>query len=608
MNVVNARRGSSDGGFTLIEVIVAMFITLIVMTAMMGVIVSSLSTIAQAKQRQTATSLATQSLERLRALPYDAVTQPDGSAPETGIAFVTDVSGVRHFTPTAVLPGFDEVLVVNNPGTWSGSGQFDDVTIGSATYRVSTYVSKPPTTPAGQQTFTATAIVTWTSSVSHGTRRVVEQSTLYSPAGCLSTAQSPFAAPCQSYFTAHAGQVLSSLSVTNPTDSTLPIEGFGASDTKLEIGFPSNDANLLIEQTASGNAGATTEGVAVSGTTPQGSAVASAAVDSDPSSTPGQSETVTTPGYASSSLSATGSAGQLIVTPAGTNTGGAASAIAAPSALCVGVSGSGLITGDPTTLRPCSSSWVQPGSGTSSLVYKPAWGSGPPLSVATFDGESTPARSVAAQLTKPNADACTGGSGPSAVGCAYGAASREVGTVQLGLASGASSVPAGFGGGPILTVSGLEESVRAEEGQGGREPLYSRSGAVRVWDGSTYQDIDLADYSDPAGSPAGATVNVPPTAFVYPAASGDVTLTYEGVVSVQRPQVTRTQSGATRTASLVADCKAKACTTEVNGGGVVTATFTVTVQRGGLQVAQFGMSTSLGGLVSEASYKVAANG
>jgi hypothetical protein len=174
--------------------------------------------------------------------------------------------------------------------------------------------------------------------------------------------------------------------------------------------------------------------------------------------------------------------------------------------------------------------------------------------------------------------------------------------------TGASGVPAGFGTG-LVRVTGLTESARAEEGQGARTPAYTRTGTLEVWTGSAYTTVDLAGFATPpSGSvPAGQTWVVPPTTLAYPAAFGDVTLTYEGQVSVQRPAVERTQTGATRSGNLVTDCKTKACVTRVNGGGAVTSVLTVTVQRGGVQVARFGISTTLGGLVAQSTYKVAAN-
>ncbi len=65
-----ARTGPPDAGFTLVELVVAMVVTLIVVTALIGVFLSSLSGVALAKQRQAASSLATGVMEQIRALDY----------------------------------------------------------------------------------------------------------------------------------------------------------------------------------------------------------------------------------------------------------------------------------------------------------------------------------------------------------------------------------------------------------------------------------------------------------------------------------------------------------------------------------------------------------
>jgi len=213
---------SHDAGFTLIEIIVAMVLMLSVLTALLGVLVSSLQTVAQARQRQAATAQATQTLERLRAIPYSALTIADPAfwPPSPALDYVAVAGAVATFTPTAGLPGVSETLVVNE---YSGTRAF--VLVDGVTYIVQTYVTKAVPIGAGGQAYNLTAIVKWTSSVNHTERRTVERSTAYSPSGCLSTAQHPFSGPCQAYFTAQAGLSAGGFTVTNPTDSTANIPG-----------------------------------------------------------------------------------------------------------------------------------------------------------------------------------------------------------------------------------------------------------------------------------------------------------------------------------------------------------------------------------------------
>jgi Tfp pilus assembly protein PilV len=310
-SINRAVRHGRDDGFTLIEIILAMFLTVVAMTALLGVLVSSLKTVTQARQRQTATALATQSLERLRALPYDSVT---GSAAATypktvGLQYVTTSGTTDTFAPT-VLPGVSETLVVNQY-----SGKLASTTIDGVAYVVQTYVTKPAATAALQQAFNLTALVSWTSTVYPTTRTTAERSTEYSPAGCLSTAQSPFAAPCQAYFTAQAGLSASGFSVTNADDPTLDIPGING--RLVELNLPVLSANLQIEQTASGSAvGGTSAAKTVPGAAAGvGGVSASVAVDSDPSSTPSQQQSASANQSFTSPVSISGTSGTLSATP-----------------------------------------------------------------------------------------------------------------------------------------------------------------------------------------------------------------------------------------------------------------------------------------------------
>jgi len=372
MRCIGRVRSRVDEGFSLIEVIVAMVIIAAVMATLAGIVVSSLTTITQARQRQTATALATQAIERLRALPYDTISLANASATPDATATYAVLDGGLYYLRTA-LPNLalEERLIVNGV-----SGRASDQTVDEVTYRVHSYVSLAPLTAGGQQAFNLTAIVVYTSTVSRGERITAQRSVAFSPSGCLSTAQNPFTAPCQSYFTANAGQALGGITISNPLDSTLPILGFDAAGgTLLELGLAGNSATLLVEQTASGNSGAVTSGARqVAGTqSSTGSVTASAAVDSDPSSTPDQAAVNTTTGQTSSPRILMGTAGSLVATPNTADSGRSAAAVFADGSYCVGVSGTGLATGpDASHLRPCASSHVQPAGRTSSRCSPPA--------------------------------------------------------------------------------------------------------------------------------------------------------------------------------------------------------------------------------------------
>jgi prepilin-type N-terminal cleavage/methylation domain-containing protein len=590
-------RRTDDEGFTIVEVIVAMVIIAGVMATALTFLVSGLQTVVQSRQRQTATALATEELERLRALPYNTVTVHSAAAtPAPTAIYAVPKSGAYVFDADLAasdIPGLTgtEKLILNDV-----SARTRDVTVDNVTYRVHTYV-----TEAGSDSFNLTAVVVYSSSVSRGERITVQRSVTYSPAGCLSTAQNPFAAPCQAYFTMTAGQALGAITVTNPDDGTQPIPGFDQGGaTRLEMTLPTSSSTVLVEQTASGTASAMTSGAARTSASPSstGAQTGSVAVDSDPSTADISSpQSTTTPSQTSTPQTVQGSAGVLRASVFSGDFGRARSAIFAGTSECVGTNGVGLVTGPASQLRPCSSAEITPSGTSMALSYFPdaAYGfASVEIPLVTVASMGT-ARSVAAQLVGTNADACTG-VGTKVAGCAYAAANRSLGAVRIGPAAnggGTTWVP-GMDGRGILQMNGFAELVRVEEGEGATTRMYNRTGSLDVFTGAGYATLPLD---------ADATVPVD-TVIQYMSPSGQVIdAHYEGYVIVNAPALEMTPT--TRTGNLKADCTASACASQVNGAAAVIANFTVTFSLGGTELTRFGLGIDLGGLLAQASYKAA---
>ena len=588
-----ALASTHDAGFTLIEIIVAMVLVVIVMTALLGVLVSSLQTVAQARQRQAATAQATQTLERLRAIPYSALTIADPAfwPPSPALDYVAVAGAVATFTPTAGLPGVSETLVVNK---YSGTRAF--VLVDGVTYTVQTYVTEAMPIGAGGQAYNLTAIVKWTSSVNHTERRTVERSTAYSPSGCLSTAQHPFSGPCQAYFTAQAGLSAGGFTVTNPTDSTANIPGMGG--RLLALDLPDLSANLQIEQTASGSAIGATSGVrSVAGTTTTfGELAAASSVDSDPSSIPNQSA-VATKSQLPGTASLTGVGGTLSATPTNNDSAWSAAAIAADSTTTCqdGTSTlTGLNTGpDPASLRPCAAANERQLSTAGAITYTPP--SGPSVSVLSLAQAPTVSRAVAAQLAMTNAGVCSTALGASMPNCAHSAAYRSLGDLIVGAPTGGTSSLSTANG--LFRVTGLIESVVAERGFGAAvTPAYTRTGHIYIWNGSTYTDVVLANYAAPAAGAVPASESWTSSATTT---YGVITVAMTADITVQRPQ---------RTVSGPIDCLADACVAQMNGGGGIRAQTTFVVTSGGTELTRFVLVADVGGLLAQSTYKAAPSG
>ena len=578
-----ALASTHDAGFTLIEIIVAMVVVVIVMTALLGVLVSSLQTVAQARQRQTATALATRSLEQLRALPYAVVTGPDSTyTPNAG--YVTGSAPNYTFAPPAsMLAGVSETLVVNK---YSGMRLAPSPVLDNVSYTVDRYVTKGAIA-AGQQAYNLTALVSWKSSPSAITRTIVERSTTFSPTGCLSTAQHPFSGPCQAYFTGQAGQNAVAFQVTDPTDSSADIQGLNG--RLVELSLPDLSTNLQIEQTASGTSNIATSGVRTLGATPAGAGnlPAAASVDSDPSSVPGQLVTSSV-SQVNGSVSLSGivaGVGTLSATP-GTSSGTVWSAIGANSSYCQDptLTGStGLTTGPTsTTLGPCSSAKTTASVGGTITYTTPG---GKVVSLLTLGAAPNPSSAVAARISNlasnANASACVGTT--TAPGCVHAAVSRSVGTLTVGSATGGNG-PAAMTSG-IFNISGLAETAEAERGVGAASAAtFTRAGSVNYWNGSTYTTISLAWNLF-------ASVTIAPVTITY---TGGTTVTEESTITVQP-----------LTQSTTTDCTTTACVSAVNGAGSLVALTTFTVISGGTTVTTFALLSNLGGVMAQSTYKAA---
>ncbi len=624
------RRANGETGFTLIEVIVAMVITMLVMTTLTYVVVAALKTIQQGKQRQTATALATQRIEQLRAMPYNDVTLGTAASVDPGLLYVNQSGGAPYaFKPAASLvpglPAAGEPLVVN-----SVSGHWENQQVDKITYQVHTYVTGPFAT-GSSQTFAITVVVHWTSSVWPNGRTSVERTTTFQPGGCLSSATSPYNAPCQVYVTARAGDALAGVSITDPDDSQLPL--LGQSTNSMLLSLPGSSASFFVEQTANGVAkstGASAEkrdGQVVEAES--GGESAKAAVDSDPSSVPNQDVDASLPppsggilGVGPASPDAS-SQGRLTLTHPAGGSGGAHAAISTAAQPCVGLDGD-LDTGTPK--RPCASSNVSQNAGATTLSYlSPLQGA--KVTLATFAPSYT-SRAFAGQFGKANGTLTCAGSKPSGittVDCVAAGATRTVGASGFGAATqnasftpvatqaGGAALPAGavldLGGKGLWQTSTITETARVAEGTGAEARTFARSGTLWVWTGDAagngYTEVNLSQWgiAASASDPQSLTLDILATDVKY---SNEITLRYSGKVTVQRPKVSAAGTFPRVVGSM---CKTNACVSSVDGSATVVATVQVEVYVQGTPTpwTRFAVVSDLGGVSADVSYKAASD-
>jgi type II secretory pathway pseudopilin PulG len=630
-----------DDGFTLVELVVAMFITLLVMSSLLGIVVQGLSSVAKSKQRQEATAQANGAMEKLRAVPYASLTSPVGpqsvAAGDPNLDYTSTPPRLLLSTAAGcpATPSSCEQLIVNSFSPAKVTSVVDGVT-----YTVTTYVSIPNVTTSGAQPFSLTAFVSYKSNVSGGPQTSVQHSTTFSPNGCLSIMTHPFSGPCQTYFTIQAGLSDTGVSVTkahaNPSaaspDPLHPnaINGINLGDGvgEIDLGMPTLSTNLLIEQTVSGKGTvATTDGRQISDSgsllASTGGTTANASVDTDPSTTTQPSSTPPAVAQNYTPLTTTGAGGSLTVTPISAGTGQISAGTAADSTLCIGgdAAGSPLSTGvSPTPgYRPCVSGKVQPGGIAGTIAYQAMSSSGPILAggafqAATFnaaqlDPWSTAARAVSAHLTTANSSACTTSPGASGTGCGEAHASRTIDHAYFGgvpSVSTASPAVAGTAFSTSWSVSNLVEDAYAESGTGARTPaVYTRTGQLTYWcptlcglaAGVNYKTVTLT------GTP-GLTKTYAAEKYTstYTQPNGTMTFIVQSTITVTQPTLVASVPDAA--------CKTAACTyaaTDAQGIlGQTTYTVNFTDNSGTTtELTSFVVVANLGGLIAQSSMKVA---
>ena len=406
------------GGFSLVELLVATTMIMIAMSSMMLVYTRAIAETAGAKQRQVADGLMTKTMEQVRALPYATVANGlnnTNSAPGAGNDLAT-----WTYNGEAIPHGNTPVQAPLNNGS-TGHVQF--VTVNNSKYTVAVYptVVSPVTTPPA---YRVTVMVTW---ITNGkTLKVSEQSLLYSPAGCLSTATHPFGAPCQAFFYAKATTGIGSIQVI-PANPGVDDAVYGINLERAQVLLPEEHTTLDIEQISKVLAKAVTSGASIdlagASADTKGSVGAAPQADTDPASlaSPFSSNTLTQ--IAGTSSSSSGQSWIQAVASPGDTGSAVATASASASPACTSLTGVAV-----TNSLPCASTAVQQ-NGTSSMTMN-ANSSGDDYTVplVSIGPAAGPTRLFASRWTTGGGAACTGTSGD---GCVNAAASRKFGTIRL---------------------------------------------------------------------------------------------------------------------------------------------------------------------------------
>lgn len=589
------RMNAHDDGFTLIELSVAMFVTMLVVAALASAFLATIRGIALAKQRQAATGIATATMEQFRAIDYGTLSSGMTCSDLTSDPLVTLSGGCTAGVTGTFTPGFNSIsepVVLQTSGPTAAPLNPHKTTkkVENATYTIASYVTRPS---VSSQSFNLTVIVSWSTSVTRGTKQIVQRSVAFSPSRCLSSATHPYAGACQASFNADAGLSKAGIVVVNADDGSSVVQGLNTT-TKLDMSWASLSTTLNAEQitTLSGLVGTTgvTKTSYLGGKT--GGASSTTTADTDPSSTSTGVSTASLSQPATTTIQGSGPDGDLFMSPTTTDTATLDSRTSSTASSCYDATNTLLNAAN----LPCSWGTVQP-SGTPAALTVGLDSGGPSWTVASRTGAPAPARAVVSRIGASGGTACPTVTTP---GCVTSQASRSLGTVSLGglpTAQSGDTAPAGWTG-SLITVSGVQESAYAEAGPGHRNPSFTRSaGSVSYYDvtSGTVKTVSNfttlpADLAVDLGTTTGSYVRGGHTTVVSIAGSMKVGAATPIAPSVSAPDAT---------------CKTQACTYSATPSSTLTATLVYTVAMDGSTVLRFAVSVDLGALVARASYKAA---
>lgn len=602
------RGGTSDDGFTLVELMVTMFVISFTLLGLIGVQVQALQSVGLSKQRQQASALANRTMEQLRALPYDAVSGGLNSGDLVGDGNVQVVGGVARFKP-AYDSAIDEVLQTSatqpqttppnplNPHTQDAGTPGTPTRIGNVQFRVRTYVSRVD--PTADKGFHLTVIVDWSSAVTAGrTKTIAVRSRVYSPSGCssTSTATRPFAGPCQAFFYSDAGAGPAGISVAPVTAGQELVVGSGV--TGLEAKLPSVSVRTQSEQIVSAQSVVTTSEVVLSttsGTSKAGGQSATSAASTDPASGVGIAPAAASDVEFSGSPSLTGgivrtlTAGVLngtfsVAVPASAPGSTYSTTVSTASPPCADDLGNALVTN-----QACSTGTMTP-NGT----YRASMGLSMldrDLGIMTLASVEAPGTSIwrayGARAQVPVSGHCTSTTG---IGCVAAGARRALGAAKVGYLPDlllGDTAPVDFTS--LARLTGLDATVGSESGVSAGAPVATRGAStLTYWNGLTYATTTLSDAG--ATYTTGAAVGT----YLIPMQS-DLTVSISGTVTVEP-----TKSVTTGTSP----CQVAACTT-TSTSGAVRMTVQYEISQAGVSLGRFVVTSNLGSTVAQTTYKAA---
>lgn len=581
----SAGRTHADG-FTLVELTVASSILFGVLVMMAYAGTEALANVGHARQRQAATGLANEALERVRSLPYGTVRRGLHNAEVVSGADPAIAACTRYGSPFFCFgsAGNSEIVVGSDNGTPLPPlvPHLQNRQVASTSYRVAAYVTHFKDR-LNSNALRVTVQVTWDRPLRGRVPGRVELQTVIHPgSGCQSVATHPVSGPCQEFFYATAAVLPSSISI----DGSILVPGADGtagllSEEHARLSLVQGRSVLQVEQVASTRGSAETSSSRL--TTPLGEQLGGGAQvptvgDTDPAtSTPvtDHKDNLSKPQF--DSVYDKGRYTDLRVQVSGGDRAESKSLGSAPAAGCRAGAPAGVMG------LPCGwSSMRQAGTMSARLRLQPS----PLLGEAAlavvgappYDGITPPGLALT-ERRRETAGRCAGS------GCVRAEVARRFGTIELAGLPAGMSAPLGWAG-YLVRLAGVVDGVSAEAGEATEAPVASVSaGTLEYWTGAAYATCSLA--------PAVLTAcpEILPIATVVVGGGG-----YQIAITADDLQ--------TGHPAAEGSCAGSICTaSSARSSPPVTGTIRYLVTQGTVTVADLAIKIDLGSLLAKTSYQ-----
>jgi type II secretory pathway pseudopilin PulG len=592
-----------ERGFSLIEVVVASGVLLTSLAVLANVMTSGLVSTGYARERQAATQLANQTLEKIRALPFNTMKSGLSDAdltanPDENISSI-DCGGQYCF-------GGEQLAHGNNPNVEPLVPHRKTVHVGPTTYTVSSYVTYYQNATSSDAR-RVTVYASWASPLKAGQTRTVQVQTIIfslpatgggtgggSTGPCSSLAVHPFSGPCQPSFWSVALQDAGVVSITGT------IGGIALDHATLYTGHATSDAAIEQISKVDGTAQASGATVEATGGDEQvvGRTLVASHADNDPSGDP--SITV----YDSKSFSSAVADSRTITTgtdsvtiaTTGTDQGSTTSTTTACTSTCISPSSPSPRTcpnlpgyTNETDGLHCSGSSSRTAATVTAQANLATLG---PVNLAALGPQANPTVSINDRKAAAGGTTCPTTSGDGCVHTQLQRAALDLAAGALPSNLSASLKPSGFT--YFAQIQGLADTVTAEAGIGSLVPTALQTGGtVKVWCATAIAGDALcpvSGYVTKTLSQITGPLSTPVMTVADPSLGGGTTITMSATIT---PGSTSTSSDCSGTCN-------RTTATAKSTAPTISVTEKITV--GGVTVCDITLVLDPGSITAEASY------